>query len=140
MPLRSYAGGAAQPLLTQGILKVIRTRVAHQRIQSTIASILSSYDDMIENNRRRIQLLEQAARLLYKEWFVHLRFPGHKHTKIIDGVPVGWVEGVVADFYTSASGGTPSRKVPDFYSGEIPWVKTQELTSNFYFIYRGANY
>ena len=55
-----------------------------------IASILSAYDDLIENNRRRIQLLEQAARLLYKEWFVHLRFPGHEHTRIIDGVPEGW--------------------------------------------------
>ncbi len=58
--------------------------------QASIASVLSAYDDLIENNRRRIQLLEQSARLLYKEWFVHLRFPGHKHTKIIDGVPEGW--------------------------------------------------
>lgn len=58
--------------------------------QKCIASILSAYDDLIENNRRRIQLLEEAARLLYKEWFVHLRFPGHEHVKIIDGVPEGW--------------------------------------------------
>jgi len=59
-------------------------------IQQRIGSVLSAYDDLIENNRRRIQLLEQAARLLYKEWFVHLRFPGHEHTKIVDGVPEGW--------------------------------------------------
>jgi type I restriction enzyme S subunit len=58
--------------------------------QRSIASILSAYDDLIENNRRRIQLLEQAARLLYKEWFVHLRFPGHEHISITDGVPEGW--------------------------------------------------
>jgi len=58
--------------------------------QSAIAAILCAYDDLIENNRRRIQLLEQAARMLYKEWFVHLRFPGHEHTKIIGGVPEGW--------------------------------------------------
>ena len=58
--------------------------------QAEIASVLSAYDDLIENNRRRMQLLEQAARLLYKEWFVHLRFPGHEHTRIIDGVPEGW--------------------------------------------------
>ncbi|NCD35369.1 MAG: restriction endonuclease subunit S, partial [Spartobacteria bacterium] len=50
-----------------------------------------------ENNRRRIQLLEQAARLLYKEWFVHLRFPGHEHTRIIDGVPEGWEKKVLGD-------------------------------------------
>ena len=108
MPLRSYAGGAAQPLLTQGILKVIRTRIAHQSIQSAIASILSSYDDLIENNRRRIQLLEQAARLLYKEWFVHLRFPGHEHTKVINGVPEGWERKTLGDVLVNIeSGGRP---------------------------------
>jgi len=58
--------------------------------QKAIAATLSTYDDLIENNRRRIQLLEQAARLLYREWFIHLRFPGHEHVKIIDGVPEGW--------------------------------------------------
>lgn len=58
--------------------------------QKKIASTLSAYDDLIENNRRRIELLEQAARLLYKEWFVHLRFPGHEHVRIVDGVPEGW--------------------------------------------------
>lgn len=58
--------------------------------QQRIADVLSGYDDLIENNRRRIQLLEQAARLLYKEWFVHLRFPGHEHVKITDGAPEGW--------------------------------------------------
>jgi type I restriction enzyme S subunit len=58
--------------------------------QDKIVSTLCAYDDLIENNRRRIQLLEQAARLLYKEWFVHLRFPGHEHVTITDGVPEGW--------------------------------------------------
>jgi type I restriction enzyme S subunit len=55
-----------------------------------IGDILSAYDDLIENNRRRIQLLEQAARLLYREWFVYLRFPGHEHVSSTDGVPEGW--------------------------------------------------
>lgn len=59
-------------------------------IQQQIGKIISAYDELIENNRRRIQLMEQAARLLYKEWFVHLRFPGHEHTKIINGIPAGW--------------------------------------------------
>jgi type I restriction enzyme S subunit len=58
--------------------------------QYRIADILSAYDDLIENNRRRIQLLEQSARLLYKEWFVRLHFPGHERVKIKDGVPEGW--------------------------------------------------
>ncbi|MCE2451125.1 MAG: restriction endonuclease subunit S [Candidatus Latescibacteria bacterium] len=58
--------------------------------QERIIGVISAYDDLIENNRRRIKLLEQAVRLLYKEWFVHLRFPGHQHVKIKDGVPEGW--------------------------------------------------
>ena len=59
-------------------------------IQYRIADILSAYDDLIENNRKQIKLLEEAAQRLYKEWFVDLRFPGHEHTKIVDGVPEGW--------------------------------------------------
>lgn len=59
-------------------------------VQREIASILSSYDDLIENNRRRMALLEESARLLYQEWFVRLRFPGHEHVRLIDGVPEGW--------------------------------------------------
>jgi type I restriction enzyme, S subunit len=58
--------------------------------QKVIGQTLSAYEDLIENNNRRIQLLEQAARLIYKEWFVHLRFPGHEHVKVKDGVPEGW--------------------------------------------------
>jgi type I restriction enzyme S subunit len=58
-------------------------------VQDKIAEVLSKYDDLIENNRRRIQLLEESARLLYQEWFVHLRFPGHEHVKIVDGVQGG---------------------------------------------------
>ncbi|OGR31137.1 MAG: hypothetical protein A2005_05255 [Desulfuromonadales bacterium GWC2_61_20] len=58
--------------------------------QQRIADILSAYDDLIENNRRRMALLEEAARQVYQEWFVRLRFPGYEHTRIVDGVPEGW--------------------------------------------------
>jgi len=58
--------------------------------QRRIADVLSAYDELIENNRRRMRLLEEGARLLYREWFVRLGFPGHEHTRIIDGVPQGW--------------------------------------------------
>ena len=77
------------------------------RQQRTIASILSAYDDLIENNRRRIQLLEQAARLLYKEWFVHLRFPGYEHAKIIDGVPEGWERKTLGEIADITMGQSP---------------------------------
>lgn len=58
--------------------------------QRKIGKQISAYDDLIENNRRRIQLLERSLHLLYKEWFVHLRFPSHEHSKIVDGIPEGW--------------------------------------------------
>jgi type I restriction enzyme, S subunit len=59
-------------------------------VQRRIGGVLSVYDDLIENNRRRMALLEEAARQLYREWFVRLRFPGHEHTRITNGVPEAW--------------------------------------------------
>ena len=82
--------GTSQPAYTIERLKEIELDGHSKDQQNRIASILSAYDDLIENNRRRIQLLGQAARLLYKEWFVRLRFPGHEHVKVKDGVPEGW--------------------------------------------------
>ena len=66
-------------------------------VQKHIADVLSVYDDLIEKNRRRIALLEEAARLLYRKWFVHFRFPGHEHIKIIDELPEGWERHPVSD-------------------------------------------
>ena len=59
--------------------------------QKKIAAILSAYDDLIENNRRRIALLEKMAEEIYREWFVRLRFPGHEQAKFEKGIPVGWM-------------------------------------------------
>jgi len=84
-----FTGATIKPLPREKLAKV-EVEMPPLPIQHRIASILSTYDDLIENNRRRIQLLEQAARLLYKEWFVRLRFPGHEHTKITNGIPDGW--------------------------------------------------
>ena len=68
----------------------VKFRLPPLDVQRRIAAILSGYDDLIENNRRRMELLEEAARQLYCEWFVRLRFPGREHTRIINGVPEGW--------------------------------------------------
>ena len=120
-PLRSYAGGAAQPLLTQTILRGVRLPVVKDKNrQLKIAAILSAYDDLIENNRRRIQLLEQAARLLYKEWFVHLRFPGHEHTRTIDGVPEGWERQSLGEFATILKGKNITKETIE--EGDVPVV------------------
>lgn len=87
---KTFTQGAAQDNLSQGKLLSLKFPVPKVAIQRDIADTLSAYDDLIENNRRRIQLLEESTRLLYKEWFVRLRFPGHEHVKVVDGVPEGW--------------------------------------------------
>ncbi len=118
MRFQSFTQGAAQDNLSQAKLLSIKFPVPELVVQNEIAEILSSYDELIENNRRRIALLEEAARLLYREWFVHFRFPGHEQAKIIDGVPRGWehceVESLVELQYGKAL------KESDRIEGPIP--------------------
>lgn len=92
--------GAAQAQITIDSLKQYPLALPDLHAQQHIASTLSVYDDLIENNRRRIQLLEESARLLYREWFVHLRFPGHEHVKVVEGVPEGWERRSLGDVTT----------------------------------------
>jgi type I restriction enzyme S subunit len=94
--------------------------------QKRIASILNAYDHLIENSRRRIQLLEQSARLLYREWFVHLRFPGHEGVKIKDGVPEGW-ERKRLDQYVHILGGFPFKRKTYQDSGKFGIVTIKNV-------------
>lgn len=105
--------GAAQDNLSQGKLLSFEFPVPEVAEQKRIASILSTYDDLIENNRRRIALLEEAARLLYREWFVHFRFPGHEHVKVVDGVPEGWNQTPLSELVTMVMGQSPKS---EFYN------------------------
>lgn len=88
--LSFIASGAAQGKL--GLYKIKSFKVTNPPLdaQQNIVEIVKNYDDLIENNKRRIELLEESARQLYKEWFVRFRFPGHEHVKIVNGVPQGW--------------------------------------------------
>ena len=88
--LERFNVGGANPTLNRNHIHVLPIYIPDRSIQDHIVAVLSAYDDLIENNRRRIALLEEAARLLYREWFVHFRFPGHEHVKITDGLPEGW--------------------------------------------------
>ena len=108
----SRVGGAAQPNANAKVLSSFRLPIPERHVQTRIASILSAYDDLIENNRRRIQLLEQAARLLYKEWFVHLRFPGHENVKTKDGVPEGWERKPLSEFCTDIRESVDPKTLP----------------------------
>ncbi|MFZ2653932.1 MAG: restriction endonuclease subunit S [Victivallales bacterium] len=87
---KQFTQGVAQDNLSQEKLLSLKFPVPNVTEQRRIASILSSYDDLIENNLRRIKLLEELARMLYKEWFVNFRFPGHEQIKIKEGIPEGW--------------------------------------------------
>ena len=86
------------------------------KVQSRIASILSAYDDLIENNQKQIKLLEEAAQRLYKEWFVDLRFPGHEDVEIVDGLPVGWEEKRLDEVAYIIMGQSPKS---EFYNNEF---------------------
>jgi len=95
---RQFTQGAAQDNLSQAKLLALKFLVPDDvKEQTRIADFIATYDELIENNRRRIQLLEESARLLYQEWFVQLRFPGHEQVKITDGVPEGWARLSVAE-------------------------------------------
>lgn len=87
----TQANGSAQKNLLLSTMRSFNLFIDDDKqVQARIASILSAYDDLIENNQKQIKLLEEAAQRLYKEWFVDLRFPGWENTKIVDGVPDGW--------------------------------------------------
>lgn len=96
--------GAAQRTISLSSLQNLTINLPDLPTQRRIASILSAYDDLIENNRRQIKLLEEAAQRLYREWFVELRFPGHEGVKVVDGVPEGWMKGTVDNIVKLLSG------------------------------------
>ena len=92
---KKISQGTAQDNLSWKKLSTIKFPAPDIEIQDKIVSILSVYDDLIENNKKQIKLLEEAAQRLYKEWFVDLRFPGHEDIAIVDGVPEGWTEDTI---------------------------------------------
>ena len=110
--------GSTIPLINLGVLRGLPVPVPALAEQQAIAATISVYDDLIENNRRRMALLEESARLLYREWFVHLRFPGHEHTRIVDGVPEGWARRPLGDCATLNYG--KALKAEDRIPGEYP--------------------
>ncbi|MEI6788382.1 MAG: restriction endonuclease subunit S [bacterium] len=129
---QNVGGQAAQPNVNLTILKSFQISLPSRDGQERIADILSSYDDLIENNRRRMGLLEEAARLLYQEWFVRLRFPGHEHTRITNGVPEGWGKVTAFDAMNVMSGGTPKTTIPDYWDGDIPFYTPKDSVESSY--------
>ena len=88
--LVAFAGGSATPIINKSAFSSIKLLVPEYAEQRKIAAILSAYDEQIENNQRRIALLENMAEEIYREWFVRLRFHGYEKAKFVKGIPQGW--------------------------------------------------
>ena len=147
--LEQISIGATMPSINTGLLSGIEMYLPSLEIQRRIADILSAYDDLIENNRKQIKLLEEAAQRLYKEWFVDLRFPGHEHTKIVNGVPEGWKRRKLVDIaqvqygyafdgslFNSQKIGTPIIRIRNIPQGQTEDYTPENVDSQ-YLVYNG---
>lgn len=137
--VEKHAIGATMLNLNTSILSNIPLLVPSIKEQHKIVSILSAYDDLIENNQKQIKLLEEAAQRLYKEWFVDLRFPGYETTPISNGIPQGWEKLSAESFFNITIGKTPPRAenqwFTDMYKG-VPWVSISDMGDCGIFIFK----
>lgn len=133
------AKGAAYPAVDTEIVQRGKIPYWPLGVQKKVSAILSSYDDLIENNTRRIQILYEMYQRIFREWFIDFRFPGCEGTKFIDSelgkIPNGWRVLEVQDLCSRiGSGGTPSRTNKNYWDNpEINWFKTKELLDTFLF-------
>jgi type I restriction enzyme S subunit len=125
--------GAAQPFLSLGHLRAHRIRFHKDlEVQRGIVGVLSSYDDLIDVNTRRIALLEGLAQRLFNEWFLKFRYPGCKRRKVVRDIgemPDDWNAGSFADVVDILSGGTPRKDRADFWGGHIPFFTPRDAPS-----------
>jgi type I restriction enzyme S subunit len=139
--IRHARGSANQVRMSIGLLKEMEVLLPPLPIQRKIAAILSAYDDLIENNTRRIEILEEMARSIYCEWFVKFRFPGHEQVQRVDSelglIPEGWEVVKIGDVAEVGRGSSP-RPIADqkyFEGGTIPWIKIADATKSGKYLY-----
>lgn len=125
-PMKTIVTICAQAGIRGSDLATLSVECPDLPTQRRIASILSAYDDLIENNRRQIKLLEEAAQRLYREWFVELRFPGHEGVKVMDGVPEGWMKGTFDDICIIKK----DALTPDKISPGMPYIGLEHIPRN----------
>ncbi len=127
--IRNSSAGAKIRHTSPARIYRTKVRVPEKVCQSKIAAVLSAYDELIENNRRRITLLEKLAEEIYREWFVRLRFPGHEKVKIVKGIPAGWELVKLELAFKFTGGGTPSKEVGRYWNdGDINWFTPSDIT------------
>jgi len=120
-PFIEYAttnSNGARPRTKWDLFSDFEVEIFDEPYREKLGQLLRNYDDLIENNRRRIALLEEAARLLYREWFVHFCFPGAEHVKISEGLPEGWVRTTLGEFSPFKYG--KALKAGDRQAGDVP--------------------
>ena len=113
-------------------------------IQEKIVGILKNYDNLIENNNKRIKLLEQMAENLYKEWFVRFRLPGYEHVEFENGIPKGWEILRANQLFDITIGKTPDRKMFEYFSNipecNYPWISISDMRSASTFVFKTKEY
>ncbi|WP_327609088.1 restriction endonuclease subunit S [Virgibacillus tibetensis] len=128
--INSMSGASGRQRADSNFIKKLKINIPDLKVQEKIANFLSTYDKLIENNNRRIATLEKLAEEVYKEWFVRMRFPGYENTKFEKGLPTGWEVKRVKSLGEVITGKTPSTKVPEYYDGEIMFIKTPDMHGN----------
>ena len=127
-PIKAIINQCAQAGIRGSELARVKVPNPPLPTQQKIDSILSAYDNLIQNYKKQIEALQTAASELYKEWFVRFRFPGWQNAKFENGIPEGWKVERIGTLYDSTSGGTPSREHEEYFQkGTYPWIKTGEL-------------
>lgn len=132
--LENYNNDAAVPGLNRNLAEKLKISCPDLPTQERIADILSAYDDLIEANNRRIELLEQAAQELYKEWFIRFRFPGHEKAKFENGLPEGWSVQRLSAYGRIETGKTPSMEKRENYGNDVMFIKTPDMHGNTFVI------
>ena len=121
--------GTAVQMVTKKNVEDYKFLCPPANVRESISNILWTYDNLIENNNRRIRLLEKMAENLYKEWFVRFRFPGHEKAEFENGLPRGWKIEHIGDVCDTLGGGTPSTNKPEYWNGDIKWVTPTDITT-----------
>lgn len=125
--------GAAQPFISLGDARATQVALPDLETQARIVACLAAFDELIEINERRIELLDRIGRSLYREWFVRFRFPGHDQAEFVEvdsgRRPTAWAARRVADYFALIGGGTPSKAESDYWAdGTIDWYTPSDLT------------